>query len=252
MSALAPFRPGAREALARGLRELWRAPAPTLMALAGTLTAALGARAGWVRAGQALGAAEPGRAALTWLAGAGAAALLVDVTRAAALTAYAGPPRPLPQTLALGLLRTPGMIGVRAAELLIYFPLGLGDLLLLGRGLAPAGADPGRRALLAALCLFPSLVLGLVVFTASRVAQTVIARGLPLAPALAHGYDVVLRRFASLARLGLWGAAAAAPFLLGALFLPFPLGALLLGFVALWLYAALATLVGRDGRLALG
>ena len=252
MSATDPFRISARVAIRRGARELWRAPAPTLAALVGTMTAALAARAAWLRAGQALLAERPGRAVFIGLVGASVAALLVDVTRAAALTAYAGPPRSLGRTLALGLVRTPAMISVRAVELLIYFALALGDLFLLARGLARVGADPTAQALAAATLLLPSLVLALVVFAASRVAQTVIARGLPAAVALVHGYDVVLRRFPSLARLALAGVIVAAPLLVAAAVLPFPLGAALAGLAALWLYAALAILVGRDGRLSSG
>jgi hypothetical protein len=252
MSAAVPFRISARAAIARGGRALWRAPGPTLLAVAGTVTAALAARAAWVRAGQALFAERPGRAALIWLVGASVAALLVDVTRAAALTAYAGPPRPLAQTLALGLLRTPGMISVRAVELLIYFALGLGDLFVLARALVRVGDDPTRQALVTALLLLPSLALMLGIFAASRVAQTVIARGLLPAPALAHGYDVALRRFPSLARLALFGTISTAPLVVAAVWMPFPLGVALVGVAALWLYAALATLVGSDARLSMG
>jgi hypothetical protein len=247
-----PFRITARAALARGIDELRLRPAPTLAAVAGTIAGALAGRAALVRAGAALLAVRPALAVAIWLCGASVAALLVDITRAMALTAYAGPPRPFGRTLMLGLLRTPGMISVRAVELLIYFALALGDLFVLARRLPPIGVAPARQALLTAVCLFPSLSLALVVFAASRVAQTVIARGLPPAVALAHGYDVVLRRLPTLARLGLLGALASAPLLLVATRLPFPLGAALVGVAALWLYAALATLVGRDGRLALG
>ncbi|MGZ3429631.1 MAG: hypothetical protein ACXVCV_23435, partial [Polyangia bacterium] len=109
-----------------------------------------------------------------------------------------------------------------------------------------------RQAWSAALLLLPSLALALAVFAASRVAQTVIARGLPPAAALAHGYDLLLRRFPSLVRLALAGTIATSPLVAAALWMPFPLGAALAGAAALWLYAALATLVGRDGRLALG
>jgi hypothetical protein len=252
MKAADPFRISASRALGRGWRELWRAPVPTLAAVAGTVTAALAARAAWVRAGEALVAARPGRAVLTWLVGSSVAALLVDVTRAAALTAYSGPPRPLGRTLALGLVRTPGMISVRAVELLLYFALGLGELFVLVRVLAAIGADPARQALLATVALAPALALALGIFAASRVAQTVIARGLGPAVALVHGYDAVLRRFASLTRLALLGAVVAAPLFAVALVVPFPLRAALAGFVALWLYAALSTLVGRDGRLSTG
>ena len=242
----------ARSALARGWHELWRAPAPTFLALAGALTGALCARAAWLRAGQTFAADRPGRALVTLLAGTGAAALLADATRAAALSAYAGAPRSFAATVALGLRRTPAMISVRAVELLVYLALGLGELFVLARALPALGRLPAREALVGALCLLPALALALVVFTASRVAQTLVARGLPPAPALAGGYDVVLRRLPSLARLGLFALLIAAPGWISAPFLPAPLGGLVVGFAALWLYAALATLVGRDGRLALG
>lgn len=251
-SAADPFRYRARAALLRGARELWRVPLPTAAALAGAVTAALAARAAHVRADQALHAGRPGRALLVWLVGGALAALVVDVTRAAALVAYAGPPRPPSSTWLLGLLRTPGMISVRAVELLAYFTLALGDLFVLTRGLPRIGAAPATQALLATMVLFPSLALALVLFGAARIAQTVIARGLPTAVALAHGCDVVLRRFASLSRLALAGSIAVAPLLAAALWLPFGLRAALLGLAALWLYASLATWVGRDGRLATG
>lgn len=237
--------------LHRGLVELVRAPAPTAIALAGTLAGALAARAAWVRAGEALVADRPGRALVAWLAGAGLAALVVDATRAVALTAYAGPPRPLGQTLALGLRRTPAMISVRAVELTIYLALALGELFVLARGVA-AGASPARQAFSGAVCLLPGVALALVVFTASRLAQTLIARGLPPAVALAHGYDLALRRVPSLTRLGLRGGIATAPLWISAIFLPAPLGALAVAVAALWLYAALALLAGADARLALG
>lgn len=252
VGAADPFRRSARAALARGAQELARAPLPTLAALVGAMTAALAARAAWVRAGEALLAGRPGRALLTGLVGGSVAALLVDVTRATALTAYAAPPRPFGGTLARGLLRTPGLISVRAMELTIYFGLGLGELFVLARALPAVGADPTPRALAAALCLWPALSLALVVCAASRVAQTVIARGLPPAPALAHGYDVALRRAPSLTRLALLGAIVTAPLWIGALLLPFALGALFAAVATLWLYAALSALVGSDGRLSTG
>jgi hypothetical protein len=222
------------------------------MALLGTLAGALAARAAWVRAGQALDAGRPGRAVVTWLVGVGVAALLVDVTRAAALTAYAGPPRPLAQTVALGFLRTPGMISVRAVELLLYFALALGELFVLARGLPRLADEPARQALVGALCLAPALTLVAFIFVASRIAQLVVARGLPAAPALASGYDVAQRRLGSVVGLGAFGAMCTAPFWISAPLLPIPLGALAIGVASLWLYAALAALVGSDSRLALG
>lgn len=258
MSAVARGRqrPGgsmrARTAVARGWRELWRAPAATLLALAGALAAALAMRAAWLRAGETLEAGEPGRALWTMLAGSGLAALLADATRAAALVAYAGPSRPFARTVALGLRYTPAMISVRAVELTVYLALALGELFVLARGLPGVAGDPAPAALVATLCLAPALLLGTIVWAASRVAQTVIARGLPPAAALAHGYDVTLRRFASLARLALVALPLTVPFLIVALVVPAPLGGLVSGLPALWLYAALATLVGADSRLALG
>jgi hypothetical protein len=234
----------ARVAVARGWRELLRAPAPTLAAVLGTIAGALAARAALLRSAQAIAAARPGRAALTWLVGMSVAALVVDVTRAAALVAYGGPRRPLGQTLALGLVRTPGMISVRAVELTIYFALGLGALFV--------GAVAPQHAWPLALALLPAAALALAAFAASRVAQVVIARGLPPAVALAHGYDVVIRRLPSLVRLALLGGLATAPFFVVAAFMPFPLGSALVGIAALWLYAALAAVVGSDARLATG
>src|SRR5205823_1127435 len=56
---------------------------------------------------------------------------------------------------------------------------------------------PFRAALIAA----PALFLILVMFAAARVALVLVARGLPPARALVHGFDVVLRRLPSLLRL---------------------------------------------------
>ena len=238
--------------LGAGLRTLVRAPAATATALLGTMAGALAARAASVRALQSFAADRPGRAIMIWLVGVTVALLLVDVTRAAALTAYAGAPRRLSQTIALGLVRAPGMISVRAIELLLYFALALGEAFVLARVLPRLGALPARQALVVSLCLAPALTLASIIFAASRVAQTVIARGLPAAVALAHGYDVTLRRLGRLVGLALLGMLATAPLWISALLLPFPLGAVAVGLAALWLYAALAALVGRDGRLALG
>jgi hypothetical protein len=270
-AAAAPKRITARAALRAGWRDLWRSPAVTALALFGAMVAALAARAAAERAGTLWAAAfadlDDGgerffglaaRALGCWLAGSSVAALLVDITRAAALCAYAAPPPPdrgvahLMAPLRLGLVRTPGMISVRAVELLLYFALGLGELFVLARGLQRVGVDPAGQALAVTACLSPAIVIGVVVFAASRVAQALIARGLPPAAALAHGYDVVARRFASLVRLALAGGVATAPILIVALLMPFPLRALLFALAALWLYAALTTLVGRDGRLLTG
>jgi hypothetical protein len=144
------------------------------------------------------------------------------------------------------------MIGVRAVELFLYYALGLGALFVLVRGLPPVGDEPARLALAGALVAAPLLMLALIVFAASRVAQTLIARGLPPVPALAHGYDVALRRLPALLRIVVVGGLCALPLFVIAALLPFPLGSALVGLVALWLYAALTLLVGGDARLAGG
>jgi hypothetical protein len=240
----------ARAAMRAGWRDLWRSPAPTLLALVGAMAAALALRAANLRTIGLWQEALVTRGLVTWLCGAALALLLVDVTRAAALCAYAAAPAPDDETrpgvgrrlawlmrpFTLGLLRTPAMITVRAVELTIYATLGLGELFVLGRGLAGVSLRPAPQALAVTACLAPALL----------------PRGLPAATALAHGYDLVLRRFASLARLALFGALVTAPVWVGALLLPFGLRAALLSLVALWLYAALTTLVGRDPRLTTG
>lgn len=250
--AAAPFRITARAAVARGARELVRAPAVTLAAILGTLVGALAARAALVRAAEALAAGRPGRAAATWLVGMSVAALVVDVTRAAALVSYAGPPRPLGRTLGLALVRTPAMITVRAVELTVYFALGLGVAFVLLRGLHGLAHPPLREAWAAAWATLPAAALALGVFSASRVAQTMIARGLPPAVALAHGYDVTARRLPSLVRLASFGGLVTAPLLVAGALLPFPLGVACAGVAALWLYAALTVVVGADARLSSG
>lgn len=244
-----PFRISARTTLRRGWSELWRAPLPTLLALAGTLAGLLAVRAAWVRAGELLAAAAPATAVATLLIGLSSGVLLLEATRATALSAYASPPRSLPRLLRLGLERTPAMITVRAVEVTIYLCLGLGDLFALT--LIHSGTA-ARSALLALLLLAPSLVLAAWLFLAARVAQSLVARGLPPAPALAHGFDVALRRFPSLARLALAGVGATAPFWIVALLMPWGLRQVLLALAALWLYAALIVLVGRDARLVTG
>jgi hypothetical protein len=261
----------ARQALRAGWRDLWRWPAVTLLALFAALVGALAMRAAGVRAlelwrlafADLAGSGEhffglAARASGVWLSGSAVAALLVDATRAAALVAYSGAPPPdrrlsrMMRPLRLGLGRTPYMISVRATELLIYFALTLGNLFVLARGFAGVTAAPARRALVGALCLFPSVSLGLVVFCAARVAQVLIARGLLPGPAIAAGFDLLLRRFASLCRLALAGGLASLPIVIVALLCPFGLRAALFGLAALWLYAALSTVVGRDGRLLTG
>jgi hypothetical protein len=137
------------------------------------------------------------------------------------------------------------MISVRAVELTIYFALVLGVAFALV-------AAPARAAWPLVLAVFPAVALALVTFAAARVAQTVIARGLPPAVALAGGFDVVFRRLPSLTRLGVFGALVTAPFWITAALMPFPLGSALVGAAALWLYAALSAAVGADARLATG
>jgi hypothetical protein len=210
-------------------------------------------RAAWLHAGELVAAGAPGAAAATLITGLASGALLVDVTRAVALSAYAGAPSPdLRRWLRLGLVRTPGMISIRAVELLLYFCLLVGDAFLLVRSTIRSGPPPLFAALWTLAAVAPSLALGLASFTAARVAQTLIARGLPPATALAGGYDLVWRRFPSLARLALAGLVATSPLLIGALLVPWGLRQLLLGLAALWVYAALTTVVGRDGRLLTG
>jgi hypothetical protein len=251
----------ARTLVACGARELWRARAPTLVALAGAPTAALGVRAASVRAAEALGmgssaatlaGARPGWALVGWIVGAAFAGLLLETSRAVALTAYAGPPRPFADTLVLGLRRAPALIGLRAFELIVYSTFALGGLFVVARGAHGAVVAPGPQALAVAVCLLPLAALALALFAAGRVAQILVARGLAPAAALTHGCDLVARRFASLTRLALLGGAATAPLWIGALLLPFALRATLWTAAALWLYAALSGLVGRDPRLATG
>jgi hypothetical protein len=261
----------ARAALRAGWRELWRWPSLTLLATLAAIVAALAVRAAAVRSGHywrlALvdlggGGAHffglAGRALAVWLAGSGLGALLVDATRAAALVAYSGPPPEdrrlsrMMRPLLVGLSRTPFMISVRAVELLIYFALGLGNLFVLARTLPDSAPEPTRQALAAALCLLPSLALALVTFFGARVAQTLIARGFLPAAAFGHGLDVTMRQFGSVTRLALAGLVVTAPFVVAAVLSPFGLAAALFAFAGLWLYASLATLVGRDGRLLTG
>lgn len=247
------------------LGDLARRPAATLLALSAAGAGALAVRAGWLRALQlahaAHDAAAPGllaaRAVATLLAGAAVAGLLVDLGYAVALSAYAsappsGRPAALFLPLRLGLMRTPGMVSVRAFEILVYATLATGELLLLGRGLPMLGARPARLAAATALALAPALVLSLYLFAAARVAQALIARGLPPIAALAHGVDVALRRFGTLAKLGLTALGWTLPLWLTALFVPSPLAALLLALATLWSYAALVRVVGADSRLGSG
>jgi hypothetical protein len=258
---------GAWWALLAAGRDLRRWPTVTGLALVAAMTASLAARAGLVRAAQLVTStpggldvrwAALGRASLVLLLGAGLAALLVDVAMATALVAYAGPapitngPARLATVLRSGLLRTPAMISVRALEFLVYYALAVGDLFVLTAGLTGSAPSPERRALAATVLLAPSLALATLTFVAARVAQVLVARGLHPAPALVHGLDLALRRFASLARLGLAAGLATAPLWLLALLMPAPLAAMLAAIAALWSFAALAQVVGHDSRLAFG
>jgi hypothetical protein len=255
----------ASAALQAALGDLVRRPAATMLALSTASAGALAFRAGWLRALQLAAAAHdsaaPGllvaRAIGTLLAGAALAGLLVDIGYAIALTAYAGAPPhdrsgALYLPLRLGLTRTPGMVSVRAFELVLYATLATGELLLLGHGLPTLETRPARLAAVTTLALTPALLLSLYLFAAARVAQVLIARGIAPAPALAHGVDVALRRFGTLAKLGLTALGWTLPLWLAALFVPSPLAALLLALATLWSYAALLRVVGADSRLRSG
>ena len=124
------------------------APVPTLAAVAGTLTAALAARAAWVRAGEALGGRPPGpRAPRPGSWARAVAALLVDADARGGAHRLCRPAAARSRrTLALRApRRTPGMISVRAVELLLYFTLALGELFVLVRGLDRSAPLPARR-----------------------------------------------------------------------------------------------------------
>jgi hypothetical protein len=268
MTEPVPFRYSARAALRAAWDDLWRWPTVTLFALVAAATGALAGRAGWLRARHLLTAAvapsaSPApasalvRAVGVLVAGAAVGALLVDVAVAAALCAYAGPPPParrgrLWPPLWRGLARTPAMITVRAVELFLYSTLAFGDLLVVSGALIHSDRVPSRQALLATAALAPSLLLASWTFAAARVAQTLVARGLSTAPALVHGLDLTLRRFASLARLGLLAWIVTAPLWISAALLPAAAAAPLWVLAALWPWAALARLVGRDPRLCFG
>ena len=203
--------PDERPAAPRGLRALRAAlaaaPATTLLALAGALAAR------WRRGPRGCARSrrsrplDPGARSDAARRRRPRGAPRRRHARGRARSPTPGAPRRFVADVALGLVRAPAMISVRAVELLLYFALALGEAL---RARARAAA---RRRRAGARRRSPPRLPGagadcsaLVVFAASRVAQTVIARGLPPAAALAHGYDVTLRRFASLSRLALLGA----------------------------------------------
>jgi len=270
----------ARAALRAAWGDLWRWPLPTALALLTALTATLVVRAGSVRAHElvALAGAEgsgqsglglantPGawtalsRALALVLAAHALRALMRDMATAIALSAYGGPPPPAgtrtgfwPQAR-LGVERTPAMITIRALELLIYYALGVGSLFVLVGALRHAGSTAARQLLapLAALALAPGLALALYTLAAARVAQALVARGLPAAAALVHGLDWTYRHAGLLARLVLATALVTAPLALGAALLPAPLGAPLWALGGWWAGAGRVRLVGADGRLRFG
>jgi hypothetical protein len=234
--------------------DLWRSPAVTLVALLAAVLGDLGVRL-TIKSAAMTYEGEPLLAVTTVFIGLGFAGLLVDVARAAALSAYAGATPSQPSlslaSLWVGARRAPAMIAVRAVELTIDLALGLGALMICGR-LADGAAPPQRLAALGTLTLGPALALALTTFAAARVAQTLVARGCSAAEALVHGYDFALRRLAVVARFAL----VLAPFglalaLLSALLPPLA-SAAVVALAVLWAYAALSRLVGKDPRLALG
>ncbi len=254
-------------ALRAGWRDLWRWPAPTLLALTTAMAGMLAWRATWT-AVRLVVAAAPHRASPSFpllahvvtvvVAGGALATLLVDVGRAVALSAYAGTPPPLGRRgtlvgpLGRGLLRTPAMVSVRAVELFVYATLAIAELAILAHLEPRLHATPAQRALVTTLLVAPALVVALYLFAAARVAQTLIARGLGAATALTHGLDVALRRLHTLLRLGLTASLWTAPLWISALVLSSwasPLAASLVALAIVWSYAALVRVVGADGRL---
>jgi hypothetical protein len=241
-----------------GLQDLSRARLATAIAWTASLAAALAVEAGFrtavidVRRMASLG--DLFHALLVVMLGATLGSLLLDGARALALTAYAHPGQPF---LAVGFSRVPALITVTAVEVTVQMFLALGLLLAL----------PARAPFLASLISAPTLMLMLVMFVAARVALVLASRGLPPARALIHGFDVVFRRFPSLARLG-------AEVFVWTLPLTLPAGVLrvlcilakegpatavarsfslaLFELAALIGYAALANLIGRDSRLTTG
>ncbi len=248
-----------RELVWRGLEDLGRARLATatagLAALAAALTVEVALRSG----ASAGGAAELVGVVLVGLT---LSSLLGSCARALALTAYSQPGR---AWLAAGFTRVPALVTVSAVELTVQGSLMLGAALLLPR--AAVTHSPLAKALLCALLCAPSLLLCASFFGAARVALVLVARGMTPSRALIHGLDVVARRLPSLLKLA--GALAlytlpltllAAALMVASLrqvatptaSLARATALMLFELTALWSYAALANLVGRDARLTTG
>jgi hypothetical protein len=118
------------------------------------------------------------------------------------------------------------------------------------------GARAG--ALASTLCAAPVLFVATLHTLAMRCAVVLAARGLRAEKAVAHGYDLVLRRLPGLLWFTVASAAVVAPLLaLGALAAArgafgAALAAALTTLAALAAYAGLSAWVGRDPRLATG
>jgi hypothetical protein len=246
-------------AVAGGARLAWRTRGATAAALLGSTAALLAAEAAARRAGVAwahalreLDVAWGVRAFAITFVGLALAALIADVTRAAALVAYtagdasAGEPRLVRAALA----RTPRLITVRAVELTIELVLATGALLIVLRASRLAFA-PWRAAAVGALAAAPAFGLALATFAAARVAMLEAAGGATAAAAIARGYALVLRRLPSLARLAAALALATLPLAALALTCGAAARALAHSTGALAHSAgALAFVVARDGLLA--
>jgi hypothetical protein len=241
-----------------GLKDLWRARVATGIAWLAALAAALALEAAFrtavldLRRLASLG--DVFHALMVMMFGALVGSLLLDTARALTLVAVSHPGQPF---LALGLTRVPALITVTAVEATVEM------FLLLG----VARVVPSHSPLAAAFVAAPALFLCAVMFAAARVAMVLAARGLRPALALLHGFDVVMRRLPSLLRLfGAWFLWTL-PLTLPAAFLRIlalmardglatamarSLSLALFELAALVGYAALANLVGRDGRLTTG
>ncbi|MCU1280810.1 MAG: hypothetical protein JWM53_4356 [bacterium] len=270
----------AKEAVSEGLRAVLAWPRVSLAALLTATVALLAVDAAWHRAGAALGVAARsgdlrlvGIAAGVFLFGSGFAALLGNVARTIALAAYSpapseasspsstASPSVVRRPFADGLRRTPAMITLQAIELTVGGMLAAGVFAALARHL-PSQPE-GRTALFSLLVLLPPAALLTAHVAATRVAMALAARGVRPANALVHAYDLLARRFPSLAGLSarlLWRtlpltvpALAAALLSLGAS----PRVAVGLGLIravclaaaALWSYASLAVWVGPDAEV---